>query len=223
MKERRFSLIIGLVLSALGVVFLLGNLNLISFSPEFVVGLIFAAGGAAFLLVFATGREEWWAAIPGSALLGLGALIVTSAILPELGGFGGSIFLGSASLGFWLVYLARREQWWAVIPGGVLLTLACVAGLSGTIGGELSGGLFFLGLALTFGLVYVLPTPEGRMKWAIYPAVILAALGFCTAAAGGDLPNLFWPVILILAGVYLLARRGRGGGAKAEPGDDDGK
>ena len=38
------------------------------------------------------------------------------------------MFLGTIGLSFWVIYLTRRDFWWAVIPGGALMTLALVAG-----------------------------------------------------------------------------------------------
>jgi hypothetical protein len=109
-------------------------------------------------------------------------------------------------LGFWVVYLVRRVYWWAIIPGGVLFTLALVAGLSETMAGNAGGWVFFLGLSATFGLVYLLPTKEGRMTWALYPAVALLAMAMLVMAAMGQVVNLLWPAALILAGVYMVYR-----------------
>jgi hypothetical protein len=109
-------------------------------------------------------------------------------------------------LGFWVVYLVRRAYWWAIIPAGVLFTLALVAGLSETMAGNAGGWVFFLGLSATFGLVYLLPTNEGRRIWALYPAAALLAMAVLIMAAMGQVVNVLWPAALILAGIYMVYR-----------------
>jgi hypothetical protein len=60
---------------------------------------------------------------------------------------GRALFLAALSLAFWAVYLTRREQWWAIIPGGALATLALVAALD-TIKLPIdTGGIFLLAWA----------------------------------------------------------------------------
>jgi hypothetical protein len=197
----------GLILLAVGVLLLLQTLGWLAIGWSFLWMLLALAGGAAFVVMFVTRREHWWAAIPGFTLLGMGTLMALDRYsTAAIGGWGGSIFLGGISLGFWAVFLRKRENWWAVIPGGVLMTLATVAGLSEVVSGLEIGGIFFLGLALTFSLVYVLPTPEGRMTWAVIPAGILFALGVLILIGAGSVINFVWPVALILVGSYLLYR-----------------
>jgi hypothetical protein len=108
------------------------------------------------------------------------------------------------SLGFWAIYLASQARWWAVIPGGTLLTLTLVTGLSETWPGQDLGWVFFLGLSATFGLLYLLPTSAGRMRWALYPSAGLLAMALLVMAALGEIANLIWPAALILVGLYLM-------------------
>ncbi len=72
---------------------------------------------------------------------------------------GGSIMLGAVGLSFFMIYIFHHEHWWAIIPGGVLMTLAFSAYLAFQIGNTLAGikvdeivlgSAFFLGLSLTF-------------------------------------------------------------------------
>jgi hypothetical protein len=134
-------------------------------------------------------------------------LIALHEFVPGFAGArGGALFLGMLGLGFWVVYLACRARWWAIIPGGALFTLGLIAGLSETVAGEDLGWIFFLGLSATFGLVYLLPTNDGRMKWALYPAAALLAMAVLVMAAMGQAVNLLWPAVLILTGIYLMYR-----------------
>jgi len=199
--------VLSLLLIITGVVFLLDSLELVELGA-LLWAAVFVVGGLVFLVVFVLDREAWWALIPGFVLLSLGILAGASELLPGLeGGWMGAVFLGGVGLAFWAVFLARRDFWWAIIPGGVLLTLALVAGLSDTAAGDFIGGILFLGLALTFGLLSLVPTPQGRLKWALIPAAILLLMALIIfAASGGALFVYLWPAALILAGLYLLVR-----------------
>ena len=164
---------------------------------------LFGLGGLVFLWVFISNNENWWAIIPGFTLLGLAALIGFG---DRMGALGGALFLGAIGLSFWVIYILKRDFWWAIIPGGTLFTLALVAGLSEWLPGLEVGGIFFLGLAATFGLLYLIRTPEGRMKWALIPAGVLGIMGLCIIAAAGNLIGWIWPAALILGGGYLIFR-----------------
>ena len=119
----------------------------------------------------------------------------------------GGLFLGMIGLSFLVIYLIRRDFWWAVIPGGVLATLAVVALTSSSIDeGTASGGLFFLGLAATFLVVYFLPTPEGRMQWALWPAGILGLIGMVVLAGAGGVASYIFPLFLVGVGGFMIFR-----------------
>ena len=195
----------GILLIAAGVIFLLNNLGLIEVDWEMIIGPIFALGGVIFLLVFVLNTEDWWALIPGFVLIAIGVIIFmdqnfeTAADL-----WSGAVFLGLLGLSFWLIYIFHRDFWWPIIPGGVLLTLAGVTLLPDE--GLLAGVVFFIGMAITFGLVYILPKPSGRLKWALYPAGILLAIGALVYLGAENLIDYIWPVALLIAGGYVVYR-----------------
>jgi hypothetical protein len=196
----------GFILILGGVLFLLENLNVISISGLFWA-LLFALAGLAFLSTFFSDRAAWWAILPGVIFLSLGGLIAMGVLAPGLAdSLGGGFFLGGISLAFWLVYLVDRRNWWAVIPGGVLATIAVVAGLGDRAPGMETGGIFFMGLGLTFALLGVLPNPGVNLRWAFIPAGILIVFGVLIAAASANIVNYVWPVLMILGGLYLLLR-----------------
>jgi len=206
---RRFEarVIWGILLIAGGILFLLQNFGFLGGMLAFLWVLIFGTAGAVFLFVFLTNRAHWWAVIPGFALLSLAALIALDQLVPEIGdAWGGTLFLGGIGLSFWVIYFVNREHWWAIIPGGVMLTLALIAGLASVLEGIETSGVFFLGLGLTFGLLSFVPTPQGRIKWALIPAAVLLVMGLLLGAAAAPLLNYLWPVALILAGLYHVFR-----------------
>ncbi|MCB0117138.1 MAG: hypothetical protein KDD84_23725 [Caldilineaceae bacterium] len=202
----------GLLIVA-GILFLFQNLgwfDFLSFIPETMWSIvwsgIFGLGGLAFLAgLLLTGRQNWWMAIPGFTLLGLSGTIIASDVLRFIP-FEGSIFLGSIGLGFIAVYVLNREMWWAVIPAGVLGTLAVVAGLDEIGVGDASGAFFFLGLGATFALVGLLPTPKGRMTWAWIPAGVMLVMSFVVITSTYGLLEVLWPLAIIGVGVLILFR-----------------
>jgi hypothetical protein len=197
----------GLLLILAGVLFLVQNFFFKEQAGIIWAGL-FLLAALYFLAYFFFNRRSWWALIPGVILLSLGVLI-GMAVLNENAGeqWGGTVFLGGIGLAFLLVYLADRSNWWAIIPGGVMFTLALVASPAIVQGnGWNAGAIFFLGLGLTFALLGTLPTPEGRfrLKWAFIPAMALLAVGAVVAVAATELLGWILPAFLIVGGGLLL-------------------
>jgi hypothetical protein len=206
MKPSSWRIVVGGLLLVMGALALLQNLNVLNYGGQIwglFFALIFIAGGAMFLSALVTNRTNWWAAIPGIILIGLGITIAIPALFPALPDWvSGGIFLVSIGAAFWVVYFMSPQNWWAIIPGGTLITLAVVTAL-GSYNGFASGGAFFIGLGITFALLALIPSI--RMKWAWIPAGILAALGlllFFSAFAA----SIIWPILLIAIGAYFIYR-----------------
>lgn len=196
----------GLVLILGGVLFLLQNLGIFQ-GGDLFWGVCLGVAGLLFLGVFFGDRQQWWALIPGMVLLAIGSLILLTSFVPGFNeGLGGLIILGGIGLSFIFVYLANRANWWALIPGGILVTLGVVAGLDQVVSDTGSGGIFFLGLGLTFLLVAVAPTPSGKMKWAWIPALVLVLFGLLVFFAAENLLIYFLPAALVIAGGVLIWR-----------------
>lgn len=206
MKRSSAELILGLFLVVGGAIVLLQNMNVLPTSDLFW-GFAFLFAGLVFLYVYLANRAHWWALIPGFTLLGIGGTIVLTALAPAVADIaGGALVLGGISLGFWAIYLTDIERWWAVIPGGVMLTLAIVT-LTDVAGVAFDGGgVFFLGLGATFLLLWLLPTRERKMTWALIPAVVLLVMGLLLSAASASLINYAIPGLFILIGIFFLLR-----------------
>ena len=163
MKLFQSRVVWGILLIVVGVLLLLQEFEILP-AANLIWPAVFGVVGLVFLCRYVTDRTQWWPLIPGLGLLGLAVLMLWGEYAPSpLRAWGAAFFMGGLGLAFWLIYLTNRENWWAIIPGGALLTLATVIGLSSALEGEATGGVFFLGMGLTFGLVALLPTPEGRM------------------------------------------------------------
>jgi hypothetical protein len=163
------------------------------------------------LAVLFTNRTSWWAAIPGITLCSIGILILISSMLPAVGDvIGGAIVLGGIALSFWVVFLLDNRNWWAIIPGGTLLTLAVITALPQSLtaaNGFIVPGVLFTGMGLTFALLGILRIGQGRRwSWPWIPAGILIIMGLLFALSAGNLVQTVWPAILILLGLFLVFR-----------------
>lgn len=176
---------------------------------DYFWGTAALVGALVFLAEFiGKGKSAWWALIPGITLLGAAGSILSEALLPGAAGWlSGMVFLGAIGLAFFLVYLVDRNQWWAIIPGGVLGTLAVVQVFEEASLRRIdAGSIFFIGLGVTFLLVGLLPTPQGKMSWAFIPGGILLVLGLLLLASRADLMVIVGPAALILVGLALVVR-----------------
>lgn len=196
----------GMLLIVSGILFLLQNLFDFQFGSLFWA-LVLGLGGLFFVSIFLTNRMNWWGLIPGITLLSVALLVGLGAIAPGVVDFlGGSIVLGGIGLSFLVVYLINRENWWAIIPAGVLLSLAIALIFENFLSGTGFVSIFFLGMALTFAILTFVRTPEGKMQWAWIPAGILGVIGIAFAAFSGSLTAYAVPIILIAVGAVLIFR-----------------
>ncbi len=195
MKRIDWRIIVGLLLICWGVLLLLEKAGVIPWGVNLFWRIFSIGGGAAFLYAFLRNpRAQGWAAIPGFTLLGLG----TAGFLPEW--LDGVVFQGSIGLAFWAFYLTNPQNWWAIIPGGVMLTLAATSGLSETLSVGDTRGVFFLGLGLTFLLVALL----ARRSWVSVPALVLVLFAAALGLGFGGLLDWLWIGALLLAGLILI-------------------
>ena len=202
MKRFDIRIVFGIVLIAAGTLFLLESLGIFHGGLSLLWSAILGGAGITLFYLYANNREHWWALIPGSTLLAIAISILLDVVSPRLSdAIGGGIVLGGIGLGFWLIFILNRHFWWAIIPAGVLSSLAVVSVLDNFIN---TGGLFLVGLGMTFILIAVLPGYENRLKWGFIPGGILTLIGVLTMPVLGNLFNILWPLALIVAGGYVI-------------------
>ena len=202
MKRFDMRIILGLVLIAAGGLFLLENMGIFNGGINLLWVAILGGAGLTALYVYTINRNNWWALIPGTTLISIALSIGLDLIFPRVGDIlSGGIILGGIGLSFWLIFITNRQFWWAIIPAGVLSTLAIVAVL-----GEFfdTGGLFLVGLGLTFLFIALLPGYENNLKWAYIPGGILILIGILTMPVMSFFFNILWPLALIGAGGYVI-------------------
>jgi hypothetical protein len=199
----------GGLLIVVGILFLLQEIGIVSSAWGVFWGVLFGLAGAIFLYTYSTNTTQWWTLIPGFSLLGISAIILLSELVPGFeDGWGGAIVLGSIGLSFWIIFFRNQEMWWAIIPGGVLFVLAIVS-VFDLIFVDSSidvGGIFLMGLGLVFAVLAIIPTPQGKLLWALIPAGVLFIIGLLVSTPSLNLFNYIWPAALIIIGAYILFR-----------------
>jgi hypothetical protein len=196
MKRIDSRLLMGALLIFAGILMLLERFSILNNAVGLIWAGLWVIVSAIFLYWFFIDRSRWWAAIPGFSFAGLAA----AALFLDRLGWGGMAFLGGVGAGFWAVYLRRSDHWWAIIPGGVLLTLGVTSTMPSTFNGNEKGSIFFVGLGFTFLLVAIL----AKMKWAYIPAAVLLVMGFLLGAVFSGALQFAWIGFLLLAGLLLV-------------------
>lgn len=198
-------LVFGILFVFAGTLIVLQNLNIFPGSTGNILwASLFAATSIFLFSLYFKRRENWWWLLIGLMLFTMmvGNLV---ALFPSANNFGPLITLFGAGLGFLLIYLIDRRQWWGLIPSGILITLGVDGILHITSPDLEANGIIFLGLGLTFLLLFVNPSKEGRLNWAVIPSTILLAIGLLASfEQGNSVLNYAGPALLLLAGGTVL-------------------
>lgn len=171
---------------------------------EWVGALFLFMIALTFFVVYLNNRTRTWALLVAYilAVLGIAPLMSTGGRDAD---FYGAIFLFAVALPFFVVYFRSPTHWWAIIPAGAVTAVAVVAALAiaGWIRNEVQGGyanaLLMSGLAATFAVVWL----RHDKPWARIVTIALAAVAVASVFFG-SYSQIFWPVAIILVGVYLF-------------------
>jgi hypothetical protein len=185
---------LGPLLIGVGVVVLIFNSNLLGTLPS-LIWLVLLFGVAVALWV--VGVIPHWVRIVGVAVLYILAMSTS-------GDLAGVAALGFPAAAFAVIYLLRpKRNWWAIIPGGVLASIALLVLFEEIFPGWDGAAIMFLGFAATFTTLYLLPALRGGKRWALYPAIGSIILTVLTNDPSGD-GSFLLPLLLIGAGVAIL-------------------
>jgi multisubunit Na+/H+ antiporter MnhC subunit len=210
MKRGVGSLIWGGLLIILGLLFLVDNLDLLGDWQAPVGSIILGAIALFFLAIYISDRKQWWALIPGLAMLGIAfAVFLAEQNLVE-DNVVGSIILAGIALPFLLIFLIDRRHWWALIPAMTMAGVAAGVFLEdvGAISDTAVGGMVVGGISLGFLCIYLV---DREQWWALIPGGIMGVVAFFLLVASAA--RFVWPVAIILLGVLLL-RSSLGGGRR---------
>lgn len=153
-----------------------------------------------------SGRGRW---VTGAVLILLGVLSLAGQFweLPSLG----TLFLPALGLIFLLWGMFTRSGG-LLIPGGILAGIGVGVYLMDSLPleGDAEPGVFLLTFGAGFALITLLSLlfTEDKHWWALIPGGILAIIGGVLFIGGAAVEMLkFWPVILIVIGVYVILKR----------------
>lgn len=202
-RARGWALIPAWVMVVLtAVIFLEGRID-----PNLTGAVVLFGIALPFLLVYLHDATRRWALIPFAILATVGTIPLLETFVA--GPTFDLLVVGLLALPFFVVFLWSRDNWWALIPAGVFTSIVLTLlverqalSLASSTTEVLMGGTMMGGLALTFGVLWLLRSryPTG---WAIYPAAIMLAIGGMVVFFG-NLSNLAGPVMLIAAGVIVM-------------------
>ncbi len=209
MINQRQQLVLGGALVGTGLLALVNNLGLLEIEAELVVSLLFLAAGG-----FVMSRFHRTGSVP-ALLVGAMLLFIGSAIFIEATGLVDDdyiavvLFWGAAGLcGYG--FLRNQEKWGWLIPAGVLFTLGTLVILdeSRYLDDDLMGGTFFLGVGLTFSLLYLIRNERNRLEWAQIPALFLVLFSGLVylKTVEVEIGAYLFPSILVATGTYLVLR-----------------
>ena len=207
MEKQKTNLYIGGGLVLIGLLNLLVNMDFIYLEPEFIVATLFLTA-ASFLFVRFRQKKQLPILIIAAILTFIGSAILLECVFDVDEGVVGVLFLWGLSALFAYGYLRNDRRWGFVIPAGILFTLGLMVLIETMpdFDDEFLGGLFFLGIACTFGYLYVIRDDVNKLDWAKYPALILACFsGFVfLVTTDSGAASVLLPLALILTGGYLV-------------------
>jgi hypothetical protein len=145
------------------------------------------------------------------ALITLGVVFLLSNFVPAAGR-GGLVLLGLGAA--FLVGRIATGRYGYAVPAGILIAIGTYLSLQDMQGPRFvqGGGWFFVLLSLGFALVYVIGLRPAAV-WPLFPATVLLGLALVLFGVGslGLLASMswivaYWPMALVLLGLWLLFR-----------------
>ena len=158
---------IGFVLVAVGAVVFLINSGFLGVLPAFIWVLLLYALGASFWVNSRDALRPWQRLL-GFAIIG----IVATSTSGDLAGAAATGFIGMA---FALVYLQNPipSRWWTLIPMGVMGSVTLLILGEALFPRWDATPLLFLGFAVTFTLLYLIPKSMGGAALGALPGDLL--------------------------------------------------
>lgn len=198
MNINRSSLFWGVLLIGAGVLALGAQLGYIEDLTSTSWTFVFAAISLIALVSYAmSGWTQWAWLFPAGIFGGVAVTITLATNNINTGAVASPLFLGLL-IPFAAAYLTdRTRNWWALIPGGIMLFLTLVTLLVDyTSGDEWVGALLFFMVAISFLVVYL----SNRLRWwALLVAYITGILGIAPLMSMGGRDAEYFGAIILFA------------------------
>jgi hypothetical protein len=208
MKNKVVSIFWGVVLIALGGLWLAGKLGAINFDlfSEQIWVVVFAIASAAFFMsYFLSGVKNWGWLFP--ALI-FAALATTVGLL--INGFDNpmvaTLILLAVAIPFYVGFIIDRDRWGLLIPAGILTVVSLTPVLSERVNGEWIAALVLYAIALPFLVVWL---RDRSKRWALIPAYALGVSGtipLLSNVLNGNLAGAFVLYAIALPFLYVYLR-----------------
>lgn len=191
-----------------------GGLAATRFGDEVVAPAIMFLFALCFSAIAVWSKKNHWAILPAGFFASMGLVLTLDILFPESDAVGlGFMFLLAATFLFFASL--SKKNWWAIIPGGTFASLGMVIvldtfvphepypSLPGTLTWGFYNWVLFLGLTVTFGILWLLrktlPT-----SWSIYPTVGFLAMAVLFIIEGARFSEYWLETTLLVCGVTLL-------------------
>jgi hypothetical protein len=194
MKMNRSGLFWGILLIGAGGIALAQQLGYIGTNTDRTWTWVFVLISLLGLVSYAlSGWKQWGWLFPAGVFGGLAVTSWLSLSGVNKAAIAAPLFIGLL-IPFAAAYLMDRvRNWWALIPGGVMLFLALTVLLADTAHGELIGTLVLFMMGLSFLLVYF----NNRTRtWALLVAYIFGVLSIAPAMGSGANGAYYGPIFL---------------------------
>ncbi len=195
MKINRSGLFWGILLVGGGFLALAQQMGYIGRRLDQMWVWIFALISLLALVSYAlSGWKQWGWLFPAGVFGGLAVTAALAVFGVDKAAIASPLFFGLL-LPFAVAYLTDRSgNWWALIPGGVMLFLALTTLFADSAGGKWIGSLFLFMVALAFLVVYL----NNRARtWALLVAYIVGVLGIAPGiTSAGENGAYYGPLFL---------------------------
>ncbi len=198
MTVKKSGLFWGVLLIGAGALAFLQQMGILQRFPEqawiWVFVFISLLGFASYAL---SGWKQWGWLFPTGVFGGLAATVALATSHAGIGAVVATPLFIGLLLPFAVAYfMDRSRNWWALIPGGVMLFLALTTLLVDSAGGEWVGTLLLWMIALGFLGAYM---SKRTRTWALLVAYITAVLGIAPAMASSEAVAPYYGAVFMLA------------------------
>jgi hypothetical protein len=171
----------------------------------FVATYVLGAIALPFLYVYTQDRTQWWPLIPTYVLLSIALMIPLVELNIMRDAWVGSYVLSTIALPFIVIYLRDRQNWWALIPAYVLVSIGIMIGLieAGLLNDFLVPAYVMFAVAIPFLFVYFRNPSEW---WPLIPGGVMGLMGLGFLLSDRS-TRLVAPILVILAGILIIARQ----------------
>ncbi|NIA30492.1 MAG: hypothetical protein GWP06_11350 [Actinobacteria bacterium] len=224
MTEKNKNMLIGILIIFIGILALLINMNVIPNAQDFVGGMFFLIVAYLFYRLYQK-KRVWWPLLLALFFACIGVVLVIQNFVYVPDNIIGAAFFWCGAVVFAYLYVKNKRRWWALLSAGTCVTLGTIVLIDAfhLLSGDQDGVVFFLGLGLSFMLLYLQRNSENKLDWAIYPgaASLLLALFLYFQNVDWMSGDYFLPIVLILVGGFLIFRASRRPKTSAQsPGDE---